>query len=509
LSIKSLIDTKGKAEFLTKFLHRPKKYIKEMETTYEITPFSSENSIIKVIGVGGGGSNAVNHMYRQGIKGVEFFVCNTDQQALRQSPIPESNKIILGSQLTAGLGAGSNPEKGRNAAMESKEELRKLLSKNTKMVFVTAGMGGGTGTGAAPVIAEVAKALGILTVGIVTMPFSMEGLGKEKRATEGLEELKKHCDTVLVILNNRLRELYPKAIFKEAFANADNVLATGARAIAELITKESYMNVDFEDVKTAMTNSGTAVMGIAFAEGEGRAQKAAEAALNSPLLNNTNIKGAKYALLHIASDEQEFTMEEYNEISEYIQERTGIGCELKIGIAFEESMGRKIGVTVIVTGFDGVEEKPVYQKQIIDLESNKKQTVPKYTITVDNVDFFEKSLEKAEETLPPVVEKPKQPERIVYSLDGEYDGNEETEEEKKKRKQEEEYRIRQAQLAKMKSVSQLSNEELKEKQDVPAYLRKGMNLSNTPPASEPQHSKLSVNENNRLTNNRFFHDNVD
>ncbi|MCS7004984.1 MAG: cell division protein FtsZ [Cytophagales bacterium] len=469
----------------------------------------SGESIIKAIGVGGGGSNAVNHMYRLGIQGVDFYICNTDIQALSQSPIPASNRIVLGKNLTGGLGAGAKPEVGKNAALESKEDIRNLLSGNTRMVFITAGMGGGTGTGAAPIIAEVAKSLGILTIGIVTMPFQFEGKPKEKRAEDGLAELKKHCDAVLVVINNKLKDIYGKATLREAFAQADNVLATAAKAIAEIITTESDVNVDFEDVRTALSGAGTAVMGIGVAEGDSRAFKATEMALTSPLLNNTNIHGAKHVLLHVVADEETFQMDELAEITSYIQERTGEDCELIMGVKFDSTAGKKVTVTVIAAGFDGVikDKKLEYQQKIIDLETQKKVTrhntaLPQYSekfIPSDGDDFFDKVSSKA--PTPP----PAKPEKIVFSLDD----FETYQEEEEKKKREDELQKRQQHLAKLKSVSQMSQEELKHHQDVPAYLRKGVQFTPTPSSNDSLASRISVGENKKLSENKFFADNVD
>lgn len=259
--------------------------------SYKFELPSHHKSIIKVIGVGGGGSNAVNHMYKQGIKDVEFVVCNTDVQALNSSPVP--TKLQIGLNLTDGLGAGANPERGRSAAIESKEEIREFMSNNTRMVFITAGMGGGTGTGAAPVIAKIAKELNVLTVGIVTAPFAFEGKKKRQQAEDGIKELRENCDTMLVIENDKLRMIFGNLGIREAFAQADNVLSTAAKSIAEIITVTSDVNVDFEDVKTVMKDSGAAVMGSSVARGDNRARRAAEESLASPLLNNTNIHGAK------------------------------------------------------------------------------------------------------------------------------------------------------------------------------------------------------------------------
>lgn len=318
---------------------------------YKFDLRKNQKSIIKVIGVGGGGSNAVNHMYNQGIKDVEFVIVNTDAQALKSSPV--SLRLQLGANLTEGLGAGANPEKGKNAALESKEEIRELLSDNTKMVFITAGMGGGTGTGAAPVIAKIARDLDILTVGIVTAPFVFEGKKKMISAQLGIEELRDNCDTVLVILNDKLREIYGNLAIRSAFAIADNILSTAAKSIAEIITVHQDVNVDFEDVKTVMKNAGAAVMGSAIEEGEGRAIKAAEKAIASPLLNNVDIKGAQKILLSIMSgEEDELSMDELSEITEYIQERAGDEAEVIFGQGIDPDLGKGIRVTVIATGFE-------------------------------------------------------------------------------------------------------------------------------------------------------------
>jgi cell division protein FtsZ len=311
----------------------------------------NQKSIIKVIGVGGGGSNAVNHMYNQGIKDVEFVVVNTDAQALKSSPVPL--RLQLGANLTEGLGAGANPEKGKNAALESKEDIRELLSDKTKMVFITAGMGGGTGTGAAPVIAKIAKDMDVLTVGIVTAPFVFEGRKKMLAAQQGIEELRANCDTVLVILNDKLREIYGNLAIRSAFAKADNVLTTAAKSIAEIITVHQDVNVDFEDVKTVMKDAGAAVMGSATEEGEGRAIRAAGAAISSPLLNNVDIKGAQKILLSIMSgEEEELSMDELSDITEYIQEKAGDNADVIFGQGIDPELGRAIRVTVIATGFE-------------------------------------------------------------------------------------------------------------------------------------------------------------
>ena len=308
------------------------------------------SAIIKVIGVGGGGSNAVNHMFKQGIKGVDFIVCNTDQQSLDISPVPF--KIVLGASLTKGRGAGSLPEVGKNAAMESIEEIKKILGNNTEMLFITAGLGGGTGTGAAPVIAKVAKELGILTVGIVTIPFGFEGKKRKAQADAGLEALKQNVDTLLVISNDKLREIYGNLKVTEAFGHADDILSTAAKGIADIITTTLQINTDINDVKTVMKNSGVAIMGSATASGESRALRAVEQAMDSPLLNDSNIKGARYVLVNITCGEDEITMDELGEITDYVQEAAGMTAEIIKGYGVDVSMGDKVSVTIIATGFD-------------------------------------------------------------------------------------------------------------------------------------------------------------
>lgn len=314
---------------------------------FEVT--KEQPSIIKVIGVGGGGSNAVNHMFRQGIKGVEFLVCNTDSQALEVSPVPR--KIQLGPSLTEGRGAGSLPEVGKQAAIENIDDLKSTLKENTKMVFITAGMGGGTGTGAAPIIAGVAKEMGILTVGIVTIPFSFEGRKRKVHADNGIEEMKKNVDALLIISNDKLREIYGNLNLSQAFGHADDVLAVAAKSIAEIITVTMQVNVDFADIQTVMRDSGVAIMGSAIADGENRAIRAAEQAIDSPLLNDNHIEGARYILLNITSGNREATMDEVGEINDYVQEQAGQTADIIMGIGTDETLGDSISVTIIATGF--------------------------------------------------------------------------------------------------------------------------------------------------------------
>jgi len=333
-----------------------------------------QTSIIKVIGVGGGGSNAVNHMYNQGIKGVDFIVCNTDRQALDISPVPF--KIQLGPSLTEGRGAGSIPEIGMNAAVENIEEIREILSKNAKMIFVTAGMGGGTGTGAAPVIAKIARELGILTVGIVTVPFSFEGRKRRQQAEEGLENMRESVDTLLVINNERLREISGNLTLGNAFAQADDVLTTAAKGIAEVISVTGAINVDFNDVNTVMKDSGVAIMGSASASGENRAIKAVQEALTSPLLNDNDIAGAKYVLLNITYGDQEVLMDEISDITDYIQDEAGSTADVIWGHGYDEALGDALSVTLIATGFQqspitGFEKAPERKVQVLEDEQKK------------------------------------------------------------------------------------------------------------------------------------------
>ncbi|MAP79856.1 MAG: cell division protein FtsZ [Aequorivita sp.] len=324
----------------------------------------NQSNVIKVIGVGGGGSNAINHMFSQGIKGVDFVICNTDSQALENSPVP--NKIQLGISLTEGLGAGANPKIGEQSAVESIEEIRNMLTTNTKMVFITAGMGGGTGTGAAPIIAKMAKDLDILTVGIVTIPFQFEGKTRNDQAQIGVENLRQNVDSLVVINNNKLREVYGNLGFKAGFSKADEVLATAARGIAEVITHHYTQNIDLRDAKTVLANSGTAIMGSSTASGANRAKEAIGKALDSPLLNDNKIKGAKNVLLLIVSGSDEITIDEIGEISDHIQNEAGHSANIIMGVGEEESLEGSISITVIATGFN-VEQ----QNEIVNTETKK------------------------------------------------------------------------------------------------------------------------------------------
>jgi cell division protein FtsZ len=336
----------------------------------------TQSNTIKVIGVGGGGSNAVNHMFTQSITGVDFVICNTDAQALENSPIP--NKIQLGANLTSGLGAGANPEIGAQAAKESMQEIQKMLNTQTKMVFITAGMGGGTGTGAAPIIAKIAKDMDILTVGIVTMPFAFEGKRRTSQAQLGIDQLRKNVDSLIVINNNKLREVYGNLGFKAGFSKADEVLSTASKGIAEVITHHYKQNIDLHDAKTVLSNSGTAIMGSAKEEGSSRAKNAIVKALDSPLLNDNKITGAKNVLLLIVSGKTEVTLDEIGEINDYIQDEAGYDANIIMGIGEDESLGDAIAVTIVATGFAADQQSTItnteVKKVVHILEDEQKAT---------------------------------------------------------------------------------------------------------------------------------------
>ena len=322
----------------------------------------NQSNVIKVIGVGGGGSNAINHMFKQGIKGVDFVICNTDSQALNNSGVP--NKIQLGVNLTEGLGAGANPEIGEQSAVESLEDIRAMLTSNTKMVFITAGMGGGTGTGAAPIIAKMAKEMEILTVGIVTMPFEFEGKIRNLQAHQGIEKFRKTVDSLVIINNNKLRDVYGNLGFKAGFSKADEVLSTAARGIAEVITHHYMQNIDLRDAKTVLSNSGTAIMGSSTSSGQNRAQQAITNALDSPLLNDNKITGAKNVLLLIVSGSKEITIDEIGEINDHIQAEAGYGANIIMGVGEDDSLAEAISVTIIATGFDVDQQNEITNTEV-------------------------------------------------------------------------------------------------------------------------------------------------
>ena len=389
---------------------------KEFETSISFDLPKNQSNVIKVIGVGGGGSNAINHMFQQGIKGVDFYICNTDAQALQNSGVP--NKIQLGVNLTEGLGAGANPDIGEQSAVESFDDISQMLDTNTKMVFITAGMGGGTGTGAAPIIAKMAKDLDILTVGIVTMPFQFEGRMRIEQSQKGIEKLRDVVDSLIVINNNKLREVYGNLGFKAGFSKADEVLSTAARGIAEVITHHYTQNIDLRDAKTVLSNSGTAIMGSALASGQNRAQDAIRKALDSPLLNDNKITGAKNVLLLIVSGSQEITIDEIGEINDHIQNEAGHGANIIMGVGEDEALEESIAVTIIATGFDieqqdeisntetkkvvhalgeeqeldSKEKEPVIIEPIIELEEKKETPLVRHTLEIEEeeVSFVKK-----------------------------------------------------------------------------------------------------------------------
>ncbi len=459
----------------------------------------SEKSIIKVIGVGGGGSNAVNYMHRQGIVGVDFAICNTDNQAMEISEIPV--RIQLGPHLTEGRGAGSKPQIGKQACIESIEEIRQFIEDDTKMLFITAGMGGGTGTGAAPIIAKTAKELDILTVAIVTLPFRFEGKKRLSQAREGLNELKKNVDAIIIISNDKLKQIYGGLAASQAFAHADNVLLTAAKGIAEIITVPGYINVDFEDVNTVMRDSGVAIMGTGIAEGDKRAQTAIHQALNSPLLEDNDIRGARHILLNISSGTKEVTMDEIYEITEYVQEESGEMTDLIWGNCYDETLGEKICVTVIATGFDE------QQRQARREEKRHQPEPEKIVVSLDDgIDAgFEKGVFE--------IEKPAA-HLQTFQLDvevgegGTHKGRNSNAEPYVRADHKTETpnvrRLKQPKLNNPQTVIELENE--------PAYKRRKVQLENVPHSSENTVSRttISVDDDPVLRKGSpFLHDNVD
>ena len=521
-----------------------------MENMLKFDLPKNQSSIIKVIGVGGGGSNAVSHMYNQGIEGVDFFICNTDAQSMEISPVP--TKIQLGSK---GLGAGSVPAVGKESAIENIEDIKQILEKNTKMLFITAGMGGGTGTGAAPVIAEAAKELGILTVGIVSLPFLFEGRKRKLQADAGIEELRKHVDTLLTISNDKLREVHGDLKLSEAFQKADNILTVAAKGIAEIITVTGYINVDFEDVKTVMKESGTAIMGSGIAEGENRATDAVEQALASPLLNDNHIKGADNILLYIASGDEEITMDEVMEITDFIQEESGQNAEIIWGNGKDSSLENSISVTLVATGFQADKEEGTYKPgrrivhpltegprdevkvktqitepitEITLLTPNKEEDVKQEEADIPQkekkepqeasvMEFKLKTIDTSLEQgdIKPVEIKEKQSEgfRLHFQEKAKppshntYPGEVEREEIEKKSKE---------RIKKLKdlSVKLRTPNEIEELESTPAYIRRKVELNDVSPSSETTASRYTLGESEDnspeiKSNNSFLHDNVD
>jgi len=515
---------------------------------------NTEKSIIKVIGVGGGGSNAVNHMFRRGIKGVEFVVCNTDNQALAMSPIP--TKVQLGRNLTEGRGAGSIPDVGRKAAEESLEEIRELLSDGTKMVFITAGMGGGTGTGAAPVIAKQAKDMGILTVGIVTLPFLFEGKRRMDYAKDGLELFKSSVDTLLVISNNQLRQMYGNLGLTNAFGKADDILTAAAKGIAEIITVPGYVNVDFEDVKTVMTNGGSAVMGSAIKEGENRAQLAAEEVLISPLLDDSDIAGAQHMLLYISHGNQEPLLDELSEITEYIQEAAGKNASLIWGTGYDESLGDALCLTLIATGFDrSMPKKSDEQTQVLELGSKNSQalkeeileekfkinTLDEAAVRVENHELEITNLDTTSENeevfeLMPLDDIQSNPvENIANNEEFEtldLITGEKVNPSSKQKKHDVQELLKNATPNPAPATPRIAQPRFKSFEDrktsledftanlrrpsdlqlierMPAFQRRNVDLIDTPSSTDREVSNLSLGKNNEIQRNRFLHDSVD
>ncbi len=521
-----------------------------------------QSSIIKVIGVGGGGSNAVNHMYRQGIKGVDFIVCNTDHQALDMSPVPV--KIPLGQSLTEGRGAGSIPDVGKNAAIENLDEIKEILEKNTKMVFVTAGMGGGTGTGAAPVIAHAAKEMGILTVGIVTVPFTFEGKKRRSQAEEGLDKMRDVVDTLLIINNDKLREKYGNLSLINAFEQADDVLTIAAKGIAEVISVTGQINVDFNDVNTVMKDSGVAIMGSAEAEGDERALQCVESALSSPLLNDNNIKGATYVLLNITYGNKVVLMDEISEITDYIQQEAGSTADVIWGHGYDENLGDSLCVTIIATGFQKspntglpMREKP---KKVIDLNDKDYPTIITEKInspietSSNQIDDKEDELLEGEEpyiinkvhsnenTKIDSVKKPnvESDGKVRFYLDEDEDEVEEEAEENNIESSNESWtekieikspepteptvednkELTDQRLEKIKKESQKMKSPMgiNELENEPAYKRRNIQLDDVQRSSDSEVSRFSLGEsedeegnkkNGLNENNSFLHDNVD
>ena len=487
-----------------------------------------EPSIIKIIGVGGGGSNAVTHMYKQGIIGVDYAICNTDSQAMHLSPVP--NKIPLGASLTEGRGAGSKPDVGKRACMESLEEITRFLDDGTKMAFITAGMGGGTGTGAAPIIAKAAQEMGILTVGIVTLPFLFEGRTRVSNGFDGLEELRKNVDCLVVISNDKLRQIHGNLSISQAFSQADNILCTAAKGIAEIITVPGYVNVDFEDVNTVMRSSGVAIMGTASVEGEGRARRAVDEALNSPLLEDSNISGAKNILVNITSGKREATMDEIFEITEFVQQEAGEGANLIWGNCFDERLGESLSVTIIATGFESARKSApaagargktnTGERQVVHLDEDVKKPQPSL-FSITSEEAYNPVEEKAANSIEFDFDNVRETmEKIRHAKSDASDpyvhGDEAGEispEERRKRLEEAQRRREEVRNRPINVVKLNSPQTIIELENQPAYLRKGISLDNLPDAETPGMSTWTISIEDepeiRMTGNSYLHDNVD
>ncbi len=477
----------------------------------------NRSSIIKVVGVGGGGSNAVNHMYHKGIKDVDFIVCNTDAQALANSPVPI--KIQLGSSLTEGRGAGNKPSIGREAAIENLDDVIEVLMNNTRMVFITAGMGGGTGTGAAPVIARAAKELGILTVAIVSIPFRNEGQRRVNQALEGIAEIEKYVDSLLVINNEKIREIYGDLKVSEAFSRADNVLAIAAKGIAEIITVHGYINVDFADVETVMTDSGVAILGSATASGENRAMEAVQEALNSPLLNDNNISGARNILINITSGKEEATLDEIGQITDYIQSCAGDDADVIWGNGVDENAGDSLSVTVIATGFEtnSIPELYIRKRQLEKVQLEKTNLYEEERIIDTDNGFEVRDKKKINRESNIITQR-----TIEFELTD--DSKQITENTKNQgktietKKAAERVKIIKRNYEQMKELN-LSNRQrisnIEELENQPAYLRKNIQLDKEKPSQEKKISKFTLTDDEtdggvKLSdNNRYLHESVD
>ncbi|MDD2549727.1 MAG: cell division protein FtsZ [Bacteroidales bacterium] len=487
----------------------------------ELIPFdlpTYKKSIIKVIGVGGGGNNAINHMFKQGIKDVDFIVCNTDGQALENSPV--QNKIQLGASLTEERGAGNKPEVGQQAAIENIQDVIDMLSDGTKMVFVTAGMGGGTGTGATPVIAKAAKELGLLTVGIVTIPFRNEGKRRIAQAMEGIEELEKHVDSLLVINNEKIREIYGDLRLSEAFSRADNVLATAAKGIAEIITVHGFINVDFADVETVMTNSGVAIMGSATASGENRAVNAIEEALSSPLLNNNDISGAQNILLNITSGNNEVTMDEIGQITDYIQNAAGDDADLIWGNGTDKKLDEELNVTVIATGFgsNSIPELYTRKKKVdiipLDGETSTNREVKQPLIEVKQKPAAPPKKEKSNSNkFQRVIEFDPINENKFFDLSHKTDEDELDFQVSTASRTTKKDPAKEEHVSRSKSTPVPSKEKFDEIEKVPAYKRKNIKIDDSEISKKPNVSRFTLNQEDGdiflRNDNAYLHDNVD
>ncbi|MGB0885555.1 MAG: cell division protein FtsZ [Chitinophagales bacterium] len=492
------------------------------QMTMEFNLPKDQSSIIKVIGVGGGGGNAVNHMFEQGIRGVNYIICNTDQQALDLSPVV--NKIQLGPEITQGLGAGSLPSVGEQATMESEQDIKDILENNTKMCFVTAGMGGGTGTGGAPIIAQIARDMGILTVGIVTTPFSFEGRRKLIQADEGIKKLKESVDALIVVSNDKIREMFGNLSNRDAFSKADEVLLNAAKSISEIITVPGQINVDFADVQYVMKNSGIAIMGTGEAEGEERSLRSVQMALNSPLLDDNNITGAKNILINISSGLAQVTIDEITEISNYVQDAAGNETDIIFGTCDDDSLGDKLNITIIATGFEKkITEQVVVKKEVISLDnvapkSEQKPVVNLEDETSSNTIDFDVDQTIKQDDLEGMTLKEKEipaeePKLSFYTSD-----SKPLVEQKRPSQEDQKAQEYVNHKQRLKDLSYKWDAKQKDMEDIPAYKRRGVDLNDVENSSANNNSKYTLDsfdlENGDKKpeirkNNKFLDDNVD